>query len=106
MPNYDYQCAACGTVTEVFHKMSEDPEVKCPDCESPMKRKISAGAGIMFKGSGFYVNDYKNSGCKAESKSVTKTEESTSTKTDANKTETKIETAPVVKTETSGQKKA
>jgi putative FmdB family regulatory protein len=102
MPNYDYQCRECGTVTEVFHKMSQEPEVKCPDCESPMKRKISAGAGIMFKGSGYYVNDYKSSGGKAEAAAETGTPpvKKTETKTDAAaaaKTETKTEAAPAVK---------
>ncbi|NPV02135.1 MAG: hypothetical protein HPY53_12230 [Brevinematales bacterium] len=106
MPNYDYQCTACGTVTEIFHKMSQDPEVKCPECGSPMKRKISAGAGIVFKGSGYYVNDYKSSGAKSEAKAESKAESkaetppavTTETKTDtstAAKTGTKTETAPV-----------
>ncbi|OHD55088.1 MAG: hypothetical protein A2Y33_03870 [Spirochaetes bacterium GWF1_51_8] len=62
MPNYDYRCTECGTVNEIFHKITEDPEIKCPSCGSAMKRKISGGAGLMFKGSGYYVNDYKKSG--------------------------------------------
>ncbi|OHD59151.1 MAG: hypothetical protein A2014_06030, partial [Spirochaetes bacterium GWF1_49_6] len=107
MPNYDYQCTACGTVTEIFHKMSQDPEVKCPECGSPMKRKISAGAGIMFKGSGYYVNDYKSSGARSEASAESKAEAKagtppavtteTKTKTDtatAMKAETKTETSP------------
>ncbi len=60
MPTYDYQCDHCLWTFEVFHGMSEQPEVSCPECqEGKVSRKISRGAGIHFKGSGFYVNDYK-----------------------------------------------
>jgi predicted nucleic acid-binding Zn ribbon protein len=79
--------------------MSQDPEVKCPECGSPMKRKISAGAGIMFKGSGYYVNDYKSPGAKSEAKAESKAEAKTETQPAA-KTETKTDTATVTKTET------
>lgn len=69
MPNYDYQCEKCGQITEVFHKMSETPEIKCPKCRGNSKKMIGGGAGIHFKGSGFYVNDYKKSGCENQSSS-------------------------------------
>lgn len=62
MPHYDYQCEKCGKVFEEFHKMSEQPELKCPSCGGKPKRMIGGGAGIVFKGSGFYKTDYKNSG--------------------------------------------
>ncbi len=60
MPNYDYKCTSCGNVFEIFHGMTESPQIHCPDCSAPATKKIGAGAGIVFKGSGFYVTDYKN----------------------------------------------
>ena len=58
MPTYDYGCSSCDRVIEVVHKMTENPEITCLDCHSVMEKRISPGAGIVFKGSGFYVNDY------------------------------------------------
>jgi putative FmdB family regulatory protein len=70
MPHYDYKCPVCEEVVEVFHRMCEKPEVRCPVCAENageivlMKKQIGAGAGIIFKGSGFYETDYRrvNSG--------------------------------------------
>lgn len=60
MPTYDYKCADCGRIFEKFHGMNETPQVNCPDCQSlHTARQVSLGAGIVFKGAGFYVNDYK-----------------------------------------------
>jgi putative FmdB family regulatory protein len=59
MPNYDYQCDACGHAEEIFQKMSEDPLSKCPSClQISFKRKPGGGAGLHFKGTGFYITDY------------------------------------------------
>ncbi len=66
MPTYDYQCESCQSVREVFHGISEEPEILCEQCNAKMKRMIGAGVGIIFKGSGFYVNDYKGCSCKNE----------------------------------------
>ena len=60
MPTYEYKCLKCGAVFEVFQKMSDPPLEKCPKCGSEVKRLIGAGAGIVFKGSGFYETDYKH----------------------------------------------
>ncbi|AWT60304.1 MAG: hypothetical protein DF168_01510 [Candidatus Moanabacter tarae] len=72
MPTYEYECAACQSRFEVFQSITEDPLKKCPDCKSRrVKRLIGAGAGIIFKGSGFYETDYKRAsqeGKKAEEK--------------------------------------
>ena len=57
MPLYDYKCAKCGHIFEAQQKMSEEPLKFCPLCQGPIKRLISA-SGIIFKGSGFHVNDY------------------------------------------------
>mgnify|MGYP006291385093 CR=1 FL=1 len=59
MPTYDYQCTECGHRFELFQSMKDDPIEECEKCGGKVKRLIGAGAGIIFKGSGFYVNDYK-----------------------------------------------
>ena len=103
MPTYSYECKKCAHVRDVYHSMSVDPIVKCDDCGASMRRLIGAGAGIIFKGTGFYETDYKTkngsskgghgagkengapkseskSGDKAESKSSEKSESKTSPK--------------------------
>jgi len=60
MPTYDYVCAKCGHQFEAFQSMSDAPLTKCPKCKTgKVKRLIGAGAGLVFKGSGFYETDYK-----------------------------------------------
>ena len=59
MPTYDYECQGCGYKFELFQNMTSDPIKNCPKCQGPVKRLIGAGAGIIFKGSGFYETDYK-----------------------------------------------
>ncbi len=67
MPTYDYVCSACGHRFEEFQTMSSKPLRKCPECKkSALDRLIGAGAGVIFKGSGFYQTDYKNAGRPAE----------------------------------------
>ena len=60
MPTYDYQCRACGTVTEVIHSMLEDGPSVCELCGGALRRVIYP-SGIIFKGSGFYRNDSRAS---------------------------------------------
>ena len=59
MPTYDYECQSCGDVFEKFHSMTARPRVKCPECGGRTKKMLGAGAGIIFKGSGFYETDYR-----------------------------------------------
>ena len=61
MPTYEYECRKCGKVIDVFHGMSEEGPKRCkgPKCRGTLKRLIGAGAGLIFKGSGFYITDYK-----------------------------------------------
>lgn len=70
MPTYEYKCEKCGFDFEVFQQINADPLKKCPKCKGKVKKVISGGAGLIFKGSGFYVNDYKKSSA-CESKSET-----------------------------------
>jgi putative FmdB family regulatory protein len=58
MPTYEYRCTDCSNEFELFQKMSDDPEAACPKCSAPSRRRISGGAGLVFKGSGFYITDY------------------------------------------------
>ena len=63
MPTYDYICSACGHAWEEFQQMSAQPLKLCPKCKAKKaQRQIGAGAGLIFKGSGFYITDYKKSG--------------------------------------------
>ena len=57
MPTYEYECTSCGKNFDVFQSMSDDPISTCPTCGGAVKRRINGGTGIIFKGSGFYVND-------------------------------------------------
>lgn len=59
MPTYDYKCDSCGHEFEAFQSMNDAPLTSCEKCGKSV-RKVFGGAGIIFKGSGFYVNDYKN----------------------------------------------
>ncbi|MCX7049848.1 MAG: hypothetical protein NTX50_30740 [Candidatus Sumerlaeota bacterium] len=61
MPTYEYKCK-CGEEFEIFQNITSEPVVKCPACGKKTKRLMSAGAGLIFKGSGFYITDYKNKG--------------------------------------------
>ena len=60
MPTYDYECSACEYQFEKFQSMTEKPIAKCPKCGGKTRRLIGAGAGILFKGSGFYQTDYRS----------------------------------------------
>jgi putative FmdB family regulatory protein len=81
MPTYDYQCRKCGHRFERFQSITAAPVKTCPKCKGKVARLLSGGAGIIFKGSGFYHTDYKKPGHAApkadksgEKKAETKTE--------------------------------
>ncbi|HMS15968.1 MAG TPA: zinc ribbon domain-containing protein [Planctomycetota bacterium] len=72
MPTYDYQCEACGHKEEIFQKMSEDAIRTCTKCKKKkFLRLIGTGGGILFKGSGFYQTDYRNSSYSTDAKNDT-----------------------------------
>ncbi len=60
MPTYEYYCTSCGFEFEEFQSIASEPLTVCPKCNKEVKRKISGGTGLIFKGSGFYITDYKN----------------------------------------------
>jgi putative FmdB family regulatory protein len=76
MPTYEYVCDKCGAEFELFQSISAKPLTICPKEQCAMKRwgkgkvqkKISAGAGLLFKGSGFYITDYRSENYKAAAK--------------------------------------
>lgn len=91
MPIYVYRCEACSEVTEALQKLSDAPLSVCPACGNGSMRKLIAPAGVIFKGSGFHVNDYGGSGRRAATGSSEPT---------------KAAPAPETKVEAGGDKKA
>lgn len=68
MPTYDYKCLACAVRFERFQGITAPALTECPDCGGEVKRLIGAGAGLIFKGSGFYTTDYRSEGYKESAK--------------------------------------
>jgi putative FmdB family regulatory protein len=95
MPTYEYQCPE-GHRFEKFQKMTEKPRTKCPVCGKTATRKISGGAGLVFKGSGFYITDYGKDGKgprKPESESAPAGEAKTGSESKPEKSEPKSASA-------------
>jgi putative FmdB family regulatory protein len=61
MPTYEYECTKCGHTFEAMQSISAKPLSRCPECKGQVKRLISAGLGVIFKGSGFYTTDNRRS---------------------------------------------
>jgi putative FmdB family regulatory protein len=109
MPTYEYECAKCKKSFEIVQSMKDDALKTCPKTlcrqktwgKGPVKRKIGAGAGLIFKGSGFYITDYRSEGYKKSKSDSAKSSESSSgaaTKSDGAKSESpKAEAKPAAK---------
>lgn len=83
MPTYDYQCNNCDHSFEEFQSITSNPLRKCPECsKNTLKRLIGCGAGVIFKGSGFYQTDYRSDSYKAGEKAA---KEASSSKKDSDK---------------------
>ena len=91
MPTYTYACGKCGHSFDVFHAMSASPKVKCEECGAACKKQIGTGAGIIFKGSGFYETDFKEKKGKPEKKDGGESKSETKAET---KSEGKAESKP------------
>src|SRR6185369_16545662 len=97
MPTYDYSCDACRHEFEAFEPITAQPQKKCPKCKkNRLRRLFGAGAGLIFKGSGFYQTDYRSDSYKKSAEAEKPKTESSSSDS-STKTETKAET---VKNET------
>ena len=64
MPTYEYECQQCGHRFEEFQSITAEPRQTCPEasCQGSVKRLISMGGGLLFKGTGFYITDYRSDG--------------------------------------------
>jgi putative FmdB family regulatory protein len=92
MPTYEYKCSDCNIVFEKFQKMTDEALKVCPNCGGSVKRLIGSGAGLIFKGTGFYITDYKKNDNVKQStstKTTTNTSNSTTNESTSAKTETK-----------------
>ena len=103
MPTYAYVCNNCHHQFDAFQSITAKPLRECPACgKNALRRLIGTGAGITFKGSGFYCTDYRSEGYKNAAKSETG---SSTSKTTDKKSEAKSETATVAKSEPKEPKK-
>ena len=91
MPTYEYVCRDCGHSFEKFQSITADPIETCPVCAGRVERLIGTGGGLIFKGSGFYITDYRSEDyrrkAKAESGDTGKSSEKSSEKSDSKKSE-------------------
>jgi putative FmdB family regulatory protein len=79
MPTYDYRCDSCGYRFEEIQSIKAEPLRTCPECkQESLRRLLGTGAGLIFKGSGFYITDYKKNGNGREEKSADKKEKESS----------------------------
>ncbi|PTX93131.1 FmdB family transcriptional regulator [Spartobacteria bacterium LR76] len=87
MPTYEYECKKCGKTFDVFQSMKDEPLTVCPDkkCKGKVKRLIGTGAGLIFKGSGFYITDYRSEGYKQAAKKDSSSASSTSSSSSTSK---------------------
>ena len=100
MPTYEYRCRKCGHQFELFHGIKERARRRCPKCGGLAGRVPSGGAGVLFKGSGFYITDYRSEGYKSAAKADSGSGGSAEKKSDSTgSTESKpaAKPAPVVK---------
>ena len=68
MPTYEYECEKCEHRFEVFQSMRDPPRKRCPKCRGKVRRLMSGGAGMIFKGTGFYATDYRSQSYKDQKK--------------------------------------
>ena len=100
MPTYNYYCSDCDTHFSYFQKMSDSPISNCENCGGKIKRLITGGTGLIFKGSGFYLTDYKK-----EKKSTDDSPISTQAKSENSKQSEEIKTKNTSSEDTATQKK-
>jgi putative FmdB family regulatory protein len=79
VPTYEYECQSCDHSFERFQSMTDKPLQRCPECRCKVKRLIGTGAGIIFKGSGFYETDYRSKSYQQGAKKESTKKESAAT---------------------------
>lgn len=104
MPTYDYECKACSHRFSAFQSMKDEALKTCPKCKKDkLKRLLGAGAGFIFKGSGFYCTDYRSPSYDSAAKADASSSASPSASSPAS--ETKAESKPEAKKESPSPKK-
>lgn len=83
MPTYEYRCTQCENTFEKFQRMSDEPGAECPACGSASERQLSGGAGLLFKGSGFYITDYRSDSYKQAAKADSAGDKGSSSSSDS-----------------------
>ncbi len=68
MPTYEYECEVCKNKFDLFQSIKAKPIKECPKCKGHVRRLIGAGAGVIFKGSGFYTTDYRSEKYKSDAR--------------------------------------
>ncbi len=100
MPTYDYKCEKCDHRWELFQSITAKPIKKCPECGAQKaKRVIGPGAGILFKGSGFYQTDYRSDSYKQAAASDKKSQDSASSASESKSSDKKSDSKPSAKSE-------
>src|SRR3954449_2420087 len=95
MPTYDYICDGCKHEFEAFESIKADPQTVCPECSQPkLRRKIGAGAAILFKGSGFYQTDYRSESYKKGAQADKPSDSSSSSSPSSTSSSTSASPAP------------
>ena len=79
MPTYEYECEKCGKIFDYFQSFSEEPKKTCEECGGKLRKLMSAGTGLIFKGNGFYITDYKNKSASTPPPDTSTTENKTTT---------------------------
>ena len=79
MPTYEYECSKCGHTFEAFQSIKAGALTKCPKCKGRVKRLLSTGGGLLFKGSGFYITDYRSESYKQAARADVKAPAAAST---------------------------
>ena len=97
MPTYEYECQKCGHLFEAFQSIKAAPLRTCPECKGRVKRLLSTGGGLIFKGSGFYATDYRKPGYKESAKKDSGSTTAASPSTPAKTTTTTPTTTPAKK---------